>query len=469
MRQHFTVLRLILVTVFTALICTLAFTYADLSSATTASSPTQKLINEITKHSQAHENLRELTSMGPRLSGSVGAENAVIWAKAKLESYGFDKVWLQPMQAPRWTRGDREEARAITADGELVLQVAALGGSVGTPTRGLQAAVIEVQSLAQVEALGRAQIQGKIVFYNRAMANIENKFAAYGQAVDQRSSGPAKAAQFGAVAVLVRSMTTLIDDEHPHTGITVYNPRFAKIPAAALSTKSARLLSEKLTAQPNLKVHLTLSAENHSAVTSYNVIAEMTGRELPEEYVVIGGHLDSWDLSEGAHDDGAGTVQSIEALRALKQLQLRPKRTIRVVLFMSEEFGGYGGEEYALQAKKKNERHVGAIESDAGGAMPTGISVDANDMVLQKAQTWAPFLSPLHADVIEAGGSGTDVEPLNDLGCATFGLDVDSTHYFDYHHSALDVFTAIDKTALDAGAATMAVWAYLMAEEGFEN
>lgn len=426
---------------------------------------THNIATEITEHGRAYADLQELTAIGHRLSGSEGAAKAVEWAKRKMESYGFDRVILQPVMVPHWTRGDVEEATVTSTPRPVSLKLTALGNSVGTPKNGIEANVVEVHSLDEVQKLGAA-VRGKIVFYNRPMdPTVWNTFKAYGRAVDQRSRGPSVAAKEGAAAVLVRSMSTLPDDDHPHTGMLNYQKGIPMIPAAALSTHAANKLSALLKANRKLTVRLRLSAAQHPLVPSFNVIGELTGRELPHEYVVVGGHLDSWDLATGAQDDGAGVVQSIEVLRALKALGVRPRRSVRAVLFMAEEFGGNGAKEYARQAKEKREKHVAAIESDRGGFGPVGFEVEKNDRALAKIKEWTPYLAPLHAGSIEKGGSGADVELLAAQGAVTIGFIPVSTHYFDFHHSALDRMEAVNKEELHEGAAAMAVLTYLLAEK----
>jgi hypothetical protein len=427
---------------------------------------TRKIAAEITNNGKAYDNLRELTAIGPRLSGSEGAARAVMWAKQKMESYGFDRVTLQPTMVPHWTRGDVEQATVTSTPQPISLKVTALGNSIGTPKEGVEANVVEVQGLDEVRRLGAA-LRGKIVFFNRPMdPKRKNTFRAYGQAADQRVAGPSAAAREGAVAVLVRSLTTLPNDDNPHTGMLKYEEDIEKIPAAALSVRSANRLSALLKSDPKLKVNLKLSAAKHPPVSSFNVMGEIRGRELPEEYVVVGGHLDSWDLATGAHDDGAGAVQSIEVLRALKALGLRPRRTLRAVLFMAEEFGSFGAEEYARQAKTKGEKHLAAIESDSGGFAALGFQVEGDDKALAAVKRFAPYLASLHADFIEKGFGGADVGKLRPLGTVPIGLVVKSTHYFDFHHSARDRIEAVDPHELHAGAAAMAILAYLVAEKG---
>jgi hypothetical protein len=427
---------------------------------------TRKLTAEIAAHGRAYTDLRELTALGPRLSGSEGAARAVAWAKRKMESYGFERVTLQPVMVPHWTRGTVERATVTSTPQPISLQVTALGGSVGTPRDGVEAGVVEVQGLDDVKRLGAA-VRGKIVFYNRPMdPKRKNTFKAYGEAVDQRVLGASAAAKQGAVAALVRSMTTLPDEAYPHTGMLIYEKDTTRIPAAALSTHSANELSARLKADPRLSVRLQLSAASHAPITSFNVLGEVTGRDLPQEYVVVGGHLDSWDLGTGAHDDGAGAVQSLEVLRALKTLGVRPRRTVRAVLFMAEEFGSIGAEEYARQVKAKGEKHVAAVESDNGGFAPVGFTVEGSDRALTAVKRWAPYLAPVHADSIEKGGSGADVGLLGALGAVPLGYVPESTHYFDFHHSARDRIEAVDRKELHAGAAALAVLTYLLAEEG---
>jgi carboxypeptidase Q len=427
---------------------------------------TRKIAAETTTNGKAYANLRELTTIGPRLSGSEGAAQAIQWAKQKLESCGCDRVLLQPVMVPHWTRGDVERATVTSSLDPIALKVTALGPSVGTPPAGVQAGVVEVHSLDEVEKLGAA-VRGKIVFYNRPMtAGGKGGFGSYGRTVDQRYRGAAVAARQGAVAVLVRSMTALPDDNNPHTGMLRYEKNVAMIPAAALSTHSANKLSALLKSDPKLTVKLQLSAAQHQDVSSFNVVGELTGRDLPQEYVVVGGHLDSWDLATGAHDDGTGVVQSIEVVRALKALGLRPRRTIRAVLFMAEEFGGIGAEEYARQAKAKGEKHFAAIESDSGGFAPVGFGVSGSDQQVAAVKRFAPYLGLFHADSIKTGGGGTDIEPLRPLGAVTIGYIPDSTHYFDFHHSARDRIEAVNIEELQGGAAAMTTLTYLLAEKG---
>jgi hypothetical protein len=427
---------------------------------------TRKIAGEATTNGKAYANLKELTTIGPRLSGSEGAAKAIEWAKRKLESYGLDRVVLQPAMVPHWTRGDVELATAISGARSVPLKVTALGPSVGTPKEGVEAGVVEVHGLDEVEKLGAA-VRGKIVFYNRPMTyGGRSSYGSYGRTVDQRYRGASVAARQGAVAVLVRSMTALPDDDNPHTGMLKYEKDVPMIPAAAVSTHGANELSALLKSDPKTKVKLQLSAAQHPEVSSYNVIGELTGRDLPHEYVLVGGHLDSWDLATGAHDDGTGVVQSIEVLRALKATGLRPRRTVRVVLFIAEEFGGMGAKEYADQAKAKGEKHFAAIESDSGGFAPIGFGVSGTEEQVAAVKRFAPYLGIVHADSIRKGGGGTDIEPLRPQGTITIGYIPDASHYFDFHHSSRDRIDAVNAEELNGGAGAMAILAYLLAEKG---
>lgn len=432
------------------------------SSLTLASVEEAKsLIENIRSNGKAYQDLIELTQGGPRLSGTAAAEKAVQWGKKKMESYQIDKVWLEKVTVPHWERGATETAQMIEASGDTTpLKIAALGGSVGTSSRGISAEVIEVKSLAEVDSLGE-KVRGKIVFYNRPMNPNVDPFEAYGGAVDQRSAGPKKASQYGAVAAIVRSMSTLQDDDHPHTG----GSQKCKIPAVAISTRGANLLSEALRRNRKTQVQLNLSAKNFPDAVSYNVIGEITGSVSPKEHVLVGGHLDSWDLGSGAHDDGAGVVQSIEVLRAVKELGLRPKRSLRAVLFMAEEQGGIGAVQYAKQLANTDSRPIAAIESDRGGFAPNGFEVDGSSDFLAKVQGWKNVLSITGSENVVEGYGGTDVEPLKAFGIPVMDFVPVSKHYFDYHHSALDQISAVDKKDLLEGAAALASLSYLLANE----
>ena len=414
---------------------------------------------------QAYEWLDYLTNrIGSRLSGSLGAERAVAWTKAALDALGLDRVYLQPVKVPKWVRGAKEFALIETAPGVTFnVPITALGGSVATPSVGLKAFVVEVKGIEELKALDREQIEGKIVFFNRPMqADLISTFQAYSGCVDQRYSGAKEASAYGAVGVIVRSMNLRLDDL-PHTGAMSYGDQDVskRIPAAAISTNAAEKLSKLLKLEPNLKFLFRQQCKTYPDVWSHNVIGEITGSEFPNEIIVVGGHLDSWDLGDGAHDDGAGVVQSMEVLRLFKATGYKPKRTIRVVLFMNEENGLRGGNAYADNALLTGERHIFALESDAGGFTPRGFSFNCSDEEFAQIESWKPLFKPYLIHYFEQGGSGADIRPLKNKYNVLAGLRPDSQRYFDHHHAENDTFDAVNKRELELGAATMTSLIYL--------
>ena len=407
--------------------------------------------------------------IGSRLSGSLGAERAVAYTKKELENLGLNKVWLQPVMVPRWIRGTKETAYIETDSGkETKVNICALGGSVATPALGLKATVVEVKNFEELEMLGKENIEGKIVFYNRPMqADLILTFEAYGGCVNQRYQGAVEASKYGAVGVIVRSMNLRLDDL-PHTGSMTYDdlPVEKRIPSAAISTNDAELLSAMLKLDKTSKFYFKQSCKQLKDVQSYNVIGQITGSEFPDEIMLVGGHLDSWDLGDGSHDDGAGVVQSMDVLRLLKESGIKPKRTIRVVLFMNEENGLRGGNKYAEVAKQKGENHVFALESDSGGFTPRGFSFDCNDAVFNQVLGWQSLFKPYLIHYFEKGASGADVGPLKTDTNVLAGLRPDSQRYFDHHHASNDTFDAINKRELELGAATMTSLIYLFDKYG---
>lgn len=407
--------------------------------------------------------------IGPRLSGSFNAELAVKYTKEVLDSLNLDRVWLQPVMVPKWTRGIKEFAYISYSPGETTnVNICALGGSVPTPPGGLKAQVVEVKGIDELETLGEDKLKGKIVFFNRPMqADLIQTFEAYGGCVDQRYSGAAEAAKYGAVGVIVRSMNLRLDD-FPHTGSMSYGDLAVskRIPAAAISTMDANMLSSVLTLNPEIEFYFRQNCRVFPDVKSYNVIGEIKGSEFPDQIITVGGHLDSWDLGDGSHDDGAGCVQSMEVLRLLNQTGYTPKRTIRVVLFMNEENGLRGATKYAEVAKKEGENHIFALESDAGGFTPRGFSIDSDKANFEQINSWRPLFKPYLIHYFEQGGSGADVGALKELGTVLAGLRPDSQRYFDHHHSDNDTFEHINKRELELGAATMASLIYLIDKYG---
>lgn len=326
--------------------------------------------------------------------------------------------------------------------------------------------VVEIKSWSALDSLGKAgALKGNIAFYNRPMdAARLHTFHAYGGAVDQRVQGPSRAAQYGAVGVLVRSMGLRLDD-YPHTGTLIYDSTYALIPAVAISTNDAERLSALLQQEKEVQVSMKLHCATLPDKLSYNVVGEIRGSERPDEVILVGGHLDSWDVGHGAHDDGAGCVQSMEVLRLLKRIGYRPRRTIRCVLFMNEENGLRGGTEYARLAAAHQEFHPCAIESDAGGFTPRGFSFDAHEDVIadffERVQAFEPLLRPYGLE-LSRGGSGADINPLKPLKGLLCGYRPDSQRYFDYHHTAADVFEAVNQRELELGAASMTALVWLL-------
>lgn len=409
--------------------------------------------------------------IGGRLSGSIQAQQAVDYTKSKLDELGLDQVWLQPVMVPKWVRGTPEFAYYETDPGITTnIPITALGGSVATPPKGIKAKVIEVHSIAELDDLGADKIAGKIVFFNRPMnAKHINTFEAYSGAVNQRGSGAKEATKFGAVGVIVRSMNLRLDD-FPHTGGMSYGdtPENLKIPAAAISTNAAELLSTSLKLNPDIQFYFKQNCKQFDDVQSFNVIGEIKGSTHPDEIIVVGGHLDSWDLGDGSHDDGAGCVQSMEVLRIFKAIGYTPKRTIRVVLFMNEENGLRGGKKYAEVAQKNKENHVFALESDSGGFTPRGFSFDCSEENFKQVKEWKNLFEPYNIHMFNEGGSGADIGPLKDEKIVLAGLRPDSQRYFDHHHSNNDTFEHVNRRELELGAATMASLVYLFDAYGVE-
>jgi Iap family predicted aminopeptidase len=342
-----------------------------------------KIYNEALSNGESYKWLDYLSNqIGGRLSGSVNYDRSVKWGKEQLDLIDIDSVWLQPVMVPKWVRGAPEYAHIETRPGNNIsVPIAALGGSISTPSIGIFANVIEVKSFNELREIGKDSVSGKIVFYNRRMdETLIDTFEAYGGSVDQRTQGAIEASKLGAVGVIVRSMTTILDD-YPHTGSMYYDglTLSQRIPAAAISTNGAELLSSMLSLNPNTKFFFRQNSKNFPDVLTHTVIGEIKGSQKPEEIIVVGGHLDTWDLGDGSHDDGAGIVQSMEVLRIFKSLNYKPKRTIRVVLFANEENGLRGGNKYARESKLKNEKHFFALESDAGGFTPRGFSFDTSE------------------------------------------------------------------------------------------
>lgn len=426
----------------------------------------KSIYDEVLTNGECYENLRYLCkNIGNRIAGSESADKAIDWGEKVMKDYGFDSVYVMPVEVPNWIRGNKEVAYYSIDGLKVEIPAVALGGSVGTE-KPIVAQVIEVKSFDELRALGEEKVKGKIVFFNKAMdPMLINTGAAYGGAYEIRGQGPIEAAKLGAVGCLIRSLT-LADDKYAHTGATKYDDAVTKIPAAALSSVDARELSKQLKSHGEIFFTLHLTCQVFPRKMQGNVIGEIRGTEFPDEYIVVGGHLDSWDIGEGAHDDGTGIVQSIEVARALKAIGYKPKRTIRIVLFINEEFGNDGGITYASVVKYKNEEHIAAIESDGGGFTPQGFNMQGSDKQFEWLKSCRTLLEPYQLFSFRQGWSGVDIGPLKNDRIALFGLSVDSQRYFDYHHSGNDIFENVNNRELSLGAAAMASLVYLIDQTG---
>jgi hypothetical protein len=443
------------------------------SSVLYAQKSDEQVLKEIYKsaltNSKCYSWLDHLSNnIGSRLSGSANAEKAVLYTKSEMEKLGFDKVYLQEVMVPKWVRGEKETAYILDKKRKTIVPICALGGSIATAPNGLTAEVVEVHSIEELKTVGIDKIKGKIVFYNRPMDNEQiESFHAYSGAVDQRYDGAKEASKYGAIGTIVRSMNLRLDD-FPHTGAQSYGdiPKTQYIPTAAISTNGAELLSKALKSNPNLKFYFKQSCEQYEDVLSYNVVGEITGTEHPENIMVVGGHLDSWDLADGSHDDGAGVVQSMEVVNIFKNLGYKPKNTLRVVLFMNEENGLRGGKKYEELSLANSENHIFAMESDSGGFSPRGFSLECDTANFDKIKSFNSLFEPYLIHSFVEGHSGSDIGPLTSKNIVKAGLKPDSQRYFDYHHAANDKFNAVDKRELELGAATMASLMYLIDQNG---
>lgn len=450
---------------------TLVILFSGIVIAQTDEAKIKNIFDTALKNGQSYEMLEYLTTqIGPRLSGSPGAAAAVEWSREVMDSYGFDSVWLQPVMVPHWVRGKREIGRIVNSKklGSVEVNICALGGSMGTGDAGIVAQVVEVKSFEELKQLGIKNIQGKIVYFSRPMdPTLFDTFAAYGGAVNQRGSGASEAAKYGALAAVVRSMGSNIE-EYPHTGGMRYTENVPKIPSVAISTAHGDLLSSLLKEDSQLRLSIETHSETLADVPSFNVVGELKGSEFPDQIIVVGGHLDSWDLAQGAHDDGAGCVQSIEVLRVFKSMGYTPKRTLRAVMFMNEENGLRGGTKYAELAKANNEKHIVAIESDRGGFTPRGFTMTASKQVREKVKGWATLLNPYGLYDFDQEGGGADIGPLERQGVPVMEFLPDSQRYFNYHHTPEDTFDKVDKRELELGAASMAAMVYLIDQHGLK-
>jgi hypothetical protein len=409
--------------------------------------------------SRAYAKLTYLTDrIGHRLSGSEGLEQAVAWTAAEFERDGIEHVWTESVMVPHWVRG-RESAR-IVLPVEREIPVLALGGSVGTPDGGLGADVIVVDGFAELEQAGIAA-HGKIVLFDKPMQAGFDAETGYGSVVGMRTRGASEAARLGAVGMLIRSLGTA-DFRLPHTGALRYADDAPRIPAAAISAEDAELIRRFTDAGDDVRVRMDLGALQLPDAESANVIAELRGRELPEEIVLIGAHLDSWDVGDGAHDDGTGCVVVMETLRLIHKLGLEPRRTIRAVLFTNEENGLRGGKDYA--ERHADDHHVVAIEMDGGGFAPLGFGITAGTGGVEMIETISKQLEGIGASQVFPRGGGADISPLRKKGVPVMGLVVEPERYFDYHHSEADTLDKVDRRELDRNVAAMTLMAWSLAE-----
>ncbi len=428
----------------------------------------KKIANEILANGKAYVLLKQLTkNIGGRLAGSPQMVMAEKWGLKTLQEQGADKVYLQECMVPHWVRG-RGDKVSFIAPGEMkkarLLDACALGNSLGT-AKPVTAPLLAVANFEELEKK-KNEVKGKIVYYNFGFdpTNI-SPGKSYGQTGQYRRNGASRAAKYGAVGVMIRSLTEATDN-HPHTGSMTYNDSFPKIPAVALGMESADEIWRQ-----SLSVDIQVTMHTHGKMLpdtiGHNVIAELKGTEFPDEYITVGGHLDSWDLAEGAHDDGAGVVQTIEVMRTLKALGYQPKRTIRFVLFANEENGLRGAEKYAAEAKANNEQHLFALESDAGGFTPRAFGFSMSKEKMQKVLGWLPIFKQYGVDNLNEGGGGADIGPLNRLlGTPVAGLSPDGQRYFDVHHARSDVFENVHKRELLLGAVNMTILIYLIDKYG---
>lgn len=425
----------------------------------------RKVYDEALSRGHSYENLRSLCKdIGARITGSAEAQMAVEWSEAKMKNYGFDKVYLQEITVPHWERGTKEAGWVRLKSGELIkTNILALGGSIGTGGL-MEGELVTFSSLEALKSANENDVRGKIVFINQPMNEKEiNTFKAYGGCYPIRGNGAVEGARLGAKAVIIRSLGLPVDP-HPHTGSMHYEDSIPRIPAAAISTKDAEEIQGLVDSGKRLEFVLEMDCQSFPDVTSYNVITEMTGTEKPDEIITFGGHLDSWDTGEGAHDDGAGVIHCLEALRILKELDYKPKHTLRLVFFMNEENGNFGGKSYAKIVKEKGEKQIAAVESDRGGFAPRGFTCDGEQKHLDMLASLEPLFADYDLHVFDPGYGGVDISPLKDYyeGIPLFGFVPDSQRYFDFHHAPSDVFENVNKRELELGCAAIASFLYLI-------
>ena len=429
-----------------------------------ASAAADQLIDAAVGDSAAYRRLALFVdTFGNRPSGSERLERAIDWVVAEMKRDGLENVHTEPVRVPHWERG--AESAELTSPRHVRLAMLGLGLSVGTPPAGITAPVLVVTDFANLRARA-AEARGKIVLYDFPFDPDKKPFEAYGEAVQYRGSGADSASQFGAVAVLVRSVTPM-SLRSPHTGAMHYGDstgRVKHIPAAAVSVEDAEMLHRMQDRGTRMVVTLKMGARTLSPAPSRNVVAEVHGSTHPGDVIVMGGHIDSWDVGQGAMDDGGGSVATWEALRLIKRLGTRPKRTIRVVLWTNEESGLAGGRGYRDAHLSEINRHVLAIESDNGVFRPTGIRVNGTEGAMTAVRGVMAPLARIGVTTAEPGQPEADVSPLSELGVPTAALEVDGSRYFWYHHSEADMVDKLDPADMARCVAALAVLAYGVAD-----
>lgn len=446
-----------------ALLCLFAFSFTRASDPRSDySAVANRIIEAALTNQGAWQKLAYLCDrIGPRMSGSTQLAQSLTWAADEMRRDGLSGVELQPVEVTHWVRG--AERAWVQSPVFHRLHMLGLGRSIGTPAGGLSAPILVVSSFDELEAMDRSRVEGRIVVYNVP-------YQGYGRTAAYRTSGASRAAALGAVAVLVRSVTP-VSLRTPHTGTLSYASDQPRIPAAAVSIEDALLLQRLYASGDTVTVHLEMEARNLPAVVSANVVGEIRGTELPDEVVLIGAHIDSWDVGQGAHDDGVGVAVCMETARLLLDLGLRPRRTLRVVLFTDEENGGLGGVAYRQRLGEAVSNHVAAIEMDAGGETPLGFGLGttlpagpAYERALAQVQAIGGLLQRIGADTVRRGGGGADIGPLMRSGVPGLGLITVGRHYFDWHHSEADTLDKVDPDDLRKNLAAMAVMAFVLAD-----
>lgn len=425
--------------------------------------------DNIMLHGTCYEDLRVLSkTIGHRLSGSPQAEKAIVWAQKALEAAGADKVWLQPVDVPHWVRG-KESLKLKFTDSKEYKEVPmlSLGNAVGTDGKVLEAPIIVANNFEEFEKMPAKDVKGKIVFFNyRFRQDLPHTFEGYGDAGPYRWRGPNVASAKGASGVIIRSVSTGLDD-FPHTGAIRYADTVQPIPAIAIGNTSADLLEQELS-KGTVQAQIMSECKMLGTVRSFNVIGEITGSVYPDKYIVVGGHLDSWDVGDGAHDDGAGCVQSIEVIRTMKALNIKPRYTVRAVMFMNEENGLKGGLAYNDSALARKEEHILAIESDAGGFSPRGFGLAMDEGKRRHIRSYRQLFLPYGVYDFEHEEGGADISPMQRRGVSCAGLRPDPQRYFDLHHTANDVFEQINHRELKMGAVALTQLVYITSKYGLK-